>query len=56
MKRRDFIYTSGMGAAAAMLASIPGMGRPIAPERALETVDVALKKQLADVALNVARS
>jgi TldD protein len=31
-------------------------GRPIAPERALETVDVALKKQLADVALNAARS
>ena len=45
-----------MGAAAAMLASIPGMGHPIAPERALETVDVALKKQLADVALNAARS
>jgi TldD protein len=45
-----------MGAAAAMLTSIPGMGHPIAPERALEFVDVALKKQLADVALNAARS
>ena len=56
MKRRDFIYTSGMGTAAAMLASIPGMGHAIAPERALETVDVAIKKQLADVALNAARS
>ena len=56
MKRRDFIYTSGMGVAAAMLTSIPGMGHPIAPERALEFVDVALKKQLADVALNAARS
>jgi len=56
LKRRDFIYTSGMGAAAAMLTSIPGMGHPIAPEKALEYVDVALKKQLADVALNAARS
>lgn len=56
MKRRDFIYLSGMGAAATMLPGIPLMGNPIDPSRALETVDVALKKQLADVALNAARS
>jgi TldD protein len=56
MKRRDFIYLSGMGAAASMLPGIPLMGNPIDPSRALETVDVALKKQLADVALNAARS
>ncbi|MBL0742878.1 TldD/PmbA family protein [Chryseolinea lacunae] len=56
MKRRDFMYLTGMGTTAAMLSAIPGMGRAIAPERALETVDVALKKQLADVALNAARS
>ena len=56
MKRRDFIYTSGIGTAAAMLASIPGVGYAIAPERALETVDVAIKKQMADVALTAARS
>lgn len=56
MKRRDFIYLTGMGTTAAMLSGIPGMGRPIAPERALEIVDVALKKQMADVALNAARS
>jgi TldD protein len=56
LKRRDFIYLSGMGAAASMLPSIPLMGNPIDPSRALETVDVALKKQLADVALNAARS
>lgn len=56
MKRRDFIYLTGMGTTGAMLAGIPGIGRPIVPERALETVDVALKKQLADVALNAARS
>lgn len=56
MKRRDFIYLTGMGAAATMLPGIPVMGNPIDPARALERVDVALKKQLADVALNAARS
>lgn len=56
MKRRDFIYLSGMGAAASMLPAIPLMGNPIDVSRALETVDVALKKQLADIALNAARS
>lgn len=56
MKRRDFIYLSGLGAAASMLPRIPLMGNPIDLNRALETVDVALKKQLADVALNTARS
>lgn len=46
-----------MGAAgAAMLPGIPVMGKPIAPERALEPVDVAQKKQMADTALNAARS
>src|SRR6185369_9935206 len=39
-----------------MLPGIPLMGNPIDPSRALETVDVALKKQLADVALNAARA
>lgn len=55
MKRRDFIYLTGLGATAAMLPRIPVMGRPIDPQRALETIDVSLKKQLADVALNAAR-
>ncbi len=56
MKRRDFIYLTGMGAAATMLPGIPVMGKPIDPAQALERVDVAIKKQLADVALNAARS
>jgi TldD protein len=57
MKRRDFIYLSGLGAAgAALLTGIPGMGKPIDPARALERVDVAMKKQMSDVALNAARS
>src|SRR4051812_48540540 len=57
MKRRDFIYLSGMGAAGAAL--LPGMsasGRPISVEEALTPIDVALHKRLADVALNAARS
>jgi TldD protein len=57
MKRRDFIYLSGLGTAgAALLTGIPGMGKPIDPARALEQVDVAMKKRMADVALNAARS
>ncbi|MEJ7644443.1 MAG: TldD/PmbA family protein [Chryseolinea sp.] len=56
MKRRDFLYLTGMGSTAAMLAGIPGMGHSIPPEKALEQIDVALKKRLADVALNAARA
>lgn len=56
MKRRDFIYLTGMGAAASMIPGISVMGNTIDPAQALERVDVALKKQLADVALNAARS
>ncbi|HEV8512619.1 MAG TPA: TldD/PmbA family protein, partial [Cyclobacteriaceae bacterium] len=56
MKRRDFIYLTGMGATAAMMPGIPVIGNPIDPERMLETVDPALKKQMADVALNAARA
>ena len=56
MKRRDFIYLTGLGATAAMLPGIPLSGKPIVPERALETIDVSKKKAMADVALNAARS
>ncbi|GIL22149.1 MAG: TldD protein [Bacteroidota bacterium] len=55
MKRRDFIYLTGMGAAASMIPSIPVIGNPIDPAKALEPVDTALKKRMADVALNAAR-
>ncbi len=57
MKRRDFIYLTGLGTAgAALMGGIPVVGHPIHPERALETVDPAIKKRMADVALNAARS
>ncbi len=45
-----------MGLGAAMTGSIPVFGSPVHPDKPLERVDVALKKQLADVALNAAKS
>ncbi len=48
---------SGMGLGAMMLPNIPVMGRSVAPEALLEGgVDVAVKKRLADAALNAAKS
>ncbi len=56
MRRRDFLQFAGLGAGAAMLQSIPVFGHDIAIEEALTPVDTALKKRMADVALNAARS
>ena len=56
MKRSDFIYLAGMGAAAAMLPGMPAFGKNIEQQAALEGVDVRIKKQMADIALNAARS
>ena len=56
MKRRDFVYLSGIGFGAAMLQTIPVLGRGISIEEALIPVDPALKKRMADVALNAAKS
>jgi TldD protein len=56
LKRRNFIYLTGVGAAAAMMPAIPVWGNEISPEAALEYVDPAVKKLIADVALNAARS
>ncbi|HQS04737.1 MAG TPA: TldD/PmbA family protein, partial [Daejeonella sp.] len=56
MRRRDFLYLSGIGVGASMLQSVPVIGRDIALEEALMPIETALKKRLADVALNAARS
>jgi len=56
VKRKDFLYLSGMGIGGALLSQIPVLGSPVTPGKPLEPVDVALKKQLADIALNAARS
>lgn len=56
MKRRDFLHFAGLGVGASLIQSIPVFGSPISIEKALTPVDVGLKKQMADVALNAAKS
>lgn len=58
MKRRDFMHIAGMGAGAAMMfPSVPVFGKSVTPEALLEPgMDVAMKKRMADVALNTAKS
>jgi TldD protein len=56
LKRRDFLNLAGLGVGATMLQGIPVFGRPITVEEALTPIDTALKKRMADVALNAARS
>ncbi len=56
MKRRDFLHLAGLGVGASVLQGIPVLGSPVSIERALTPVDVALKKRMADVALNTAKS
>lgn len=56
MKRRNFIYLTGVGAGAMMMKNFSAFANTIHPEQALEQVDPRIKKELADVALNAARS
>jgi len=56
MRRRDFVHLTGLGAAAAMLPSIPVWGNSVPLDAALDRIDPALKKRMSDVALNAARS
>ena len=56
MKRKDFLYLTGMGVSAAMLSKMTAMGTPVMPGTSMRDVDVAIKKRMADVALNAARS
>ncbi|MBQ4912958.1 TldD/PmbA family protein [Maribacter sp. MMG018] len=56
MKRRDFVQLSGMGAAS-LLVPASMMGNTIATEALLAPgMDVVVKKRMADVALNTAKS
>ncbi|MCE7040106.1 TldD/PmbA family protein [Dyadobacter sp. CY312] len=56
MKRRDFIQLAGLGTGAFMLPGL-AMGRNVAPEALLAPgLDVAVKKRLADAALNAAKA
>ena len=54
MKRKDFLYLTGMGFGATMLNRVPVFGSPIAPGRELIVTDPAKKKQMCDIALNAA--
>lgn len=55
MKRRNFIQTAGLGAAAAFMLPMPGFSA-VDEARLLEPfLDAAAKKKLADIALNTAR-
>jgi TldD protein len=57
LKRRDFIQLSGMGFGAMMLPNIPIIGNSVSPEALLDAgMDVAIKKRLADAALNAAKA
>ncbi|MBE5320318.1 TldD/PmbA family protein [Pedobacter sp. MR2016-19] len=56
MRRRDFLYMTGVGLGASMMPNIPAFGKMISIEESLTPVDVALKKKMADVALNAAKS
>ena len=53
MDRRDFLAASGVGLGGLML---PGFGNAIAAEALVTKMDVARKKALANIALNVATS
>ncbi|AYB32311.1 TldD/PmbA family protein [Chryseolinea soli] len=56
MKRREFVQMAGLGIGG-MLMTVPLMGNPIPVEALLDVpLDTAQKKQLADVALNTAKS
>ncbi len=56
MKRRNFVQLAGMGAGAVMMPSLL-MGNNIPTEALLEPgMDILMKKQMADVALNTAKS
>ncbi|MHC9085153.1 TldD/PmbA family protein [Luteimonas sp. RIT-PG2_3] len=54
MQRRDFLALGGLGVGGLALPSF--FGKAIAAEQLLSTLDVGLKKKLADVALNAATS
>ncbi len=57
MNRRDFMHATGLGAGSLMLSQIPVFGRSVSAEALLVPgLDVAVKKRLADAALNAAKS
>jgi TldD protein len=56
VKRRELLQFAGLGIGASLLQSMPLFGKQVAIEEILSPVDVALKKKMADIALNAATS
>ena len=57
MKRKEFLHMAGIGLGSLVLPTLPFGTRYIDPAEALQGgMDVATKKQLADIALNAAKS
>jgi TldD protein len=56
LRRRDFLYLTGIGAGASLMPNLSLFAKEISIEDALNPVDAALKKKMADVALNAAKS
>ncbi len=56
MKRRDFLQLTGLGLGATVFQGIPAFGTPVSIEKTLTSVEIAVKKQMADIALNAAKS
>jgi len=57
LKRKDFLQLSALGFGGMVLPDFSLLGNTIDPLRALQqTIDTAQKKQLADIALNAAKS
>lgn len=56
MKRRDFLYMSGLGLGATLLPKTNAFARAVPLDAPWTPGDAALKKKLADIALNAARS
>jgi TldD protein len=57
MKRKEFLHMAGIGLGSLVLPTLPFGTRYIDPSEALQGgMDVGIKKQLADIALNAAKS
>ncbi|MDF2187944.1 TldD/PmbA family protein [Paraflavitalea sp. CAU 1676] len=56
MKRKDFIRYTGLGLGSLMLPGMSAFARDIDPAEALQGVDAAVKRELADIGLNAAKS
>ncbi|MES1217010.1 MAG: TldD/PmbA family protein [Bacteroidota bacterium] len=56
MKRRDFLYNSGLGLGSLMIPGNSLFANPVPLEKPWSTIDVAEKKKMADIALNASKS